>query len=97
MDTIGRVAYNMINSVIDTSNVKLYESYREDVCLFAPKYFIDILKTYFKKNMMLNQTINENIFFRGYEIKIHPYNEILLVHLNYAVTNDKDLINKIIM
>jgi len=89
---MGQKAYEIINLVIDTAEPRLLADYRENVSLFAPKYFIKYLQKYFENSYQIaGQKETSQMTFRGYEIRLHPYNEVVLAHLDL----NEQLINKI--
>jgi len=93
---MGQKAYEIINLVIDTAEPRLLADYRENVSLFAPKYFIKYLQKYFENSYQIaGQKETSQMTFRGYEIRLHPYNEVVLAHLDYAMYLNEQLINKI--
>lgn len=93
---LAKKAYEIINKVIDTAEPKLLADYREDVSIFAPKYFIKYLHKYFENTYRVaGQSDLSEMTFRGYKVRLHPYNEVVLSHLDYGMYLNEDLINKI--
>jgi hypothetical protein len=89
---LSEMIYKKFEEVFNSANPDLIFNNNE-VKIFAPKYAIEYLSAYFNKGVK-NPDISI-ITFRGYDIVLHPYNEIVLANLEYPLFQTDSMINKV--
>ena len=84
-----------LDRLIQNAHVELIYRTKEDVFIFAPMYFIELLieefTGEFNSNMKPTDLKINNLHYRGLKVLINPINELTICALEYALNGKKEL------
>jgi hypothetical protein len=85
--------YKMFVDAIEKASPKLRYMDTDKVSLYAPKICIDYLIGYCGRFM--SQPLNKTVTFMGYKVKVSYMPEVVLVHEDYPLFKNEDLISRV--
>ena len=84
-----------LDRLIQTSNYVLILKDKADVFIFAPMYFMGLLleefTSEFNSNMKSTDVKINNLHYRDLKVLVHPYNELTICTLDYALNGKQEL------